>query len=645
MNTFPLRRVKWSNEHIMAGLFLVLGLYHMPSWINQPSSLLSFLLLLVVGLLLDTVSNFIRYRKPICAVSTSVTVAIISIVTTGVPILGRFLAVAVAVLIGKQIWGGTGKNIINPAVTGLLFTAIFYNISYPPFEPVLLLIPALLLSLPFLGFRPWAGTGYMLGMMAAMLLGGVLDVVNILSSGVIFWGCLVLTDPVTVTRQPIPGFILSLMAGFSALFFGPSMLSISISILCINILSYLVDRIIYPETLKERSGTAYKPGLKIKRFPSMDLNNKQCIDLTVMKDSVGIDDKKDSINDRVEESKDANSVLDEKVTQQGHINNDLQEGCRTPKDLAKFSQKEILERLKNNGVFGFGGAAFPTCRKIKTVMNAEVSKKHFIINAVECDPGLIHDKWLLLNHLDEIYQGIELVSKCVDFDSITLALKDSSGIDMKPDSNRFNISTVADYFPMGAEKILISEIHKKQIPPDEIPAEQGILVLNVQTVYTIYKAVLWNEKVNSRYITVANLQKNEAEVVKVNLVTGVREVIEAIYPGSMSSIFSGGGIMQSSIAGDEAIIDKKVNFIAVADFPRYKESLLCSKCGICVKNCPAGLEVNLIADLIDQKDFEMVSSYQIEKCIGCGCCSYSCLAGRNLAARLKIAKNEMQKIG
>jgi Na+-translocating ferredoxin:NAD+ oxidoreductase RnfC subunit len=102
--------------------------------------------------------------------------------------------------------------------------------------------------------------------------------------------------------------------------------------------------------------------------------------------------------------------------------------------------------------------------------------------------------------------------------------------------------------------------------------------------------------------------------------------------------YIGGGLMQSQVAEEDAVIDRNVNFIASARLPKFKESLQCSGCGICNKNCPAGLSVKRIADLMDQGDKEAAISYHPEYCISCGSCSYSCLAGRNLAMRVKAAK-------
>jgi len=114
--------------------------------------------------------------------------------------------------------------------------------------------------------------------------------------------------------------------------------------------------------------------------------------------------------------------------------------------------------------------------------------------------------------------------------------------------------------------------------------------------------------------------------------------MEAAFPGAMS-VFAGGGIMQSFLADEEDKVGNTINFIASGIIPDFKESPQCSHCGECTKYCPANLKVNRIADLADQGREAETAKYNVYECIQCGSCSYSCLAGRSLAAKVKAAKD------
>ena len=591
MNTFPLIKTKITNEHIMAGVFLVLILYHLPLWFENPSRILRFLLLVGFGLFIDTLASILRYKRVWCCVSGAVTAAIISLIASSVPLWGQLTGVAVALILGKHLLGGTGKNFINPALTGVLFLFLYFGTPDTLFSSSWLTLPAIVLGLVFLTIRPYAGISFILGMLAAMDFSHELTISNILAYGVLFWGSLVLTDPVTVTRNPTIGSVIGFLAGLLPLLFFHSPVAVIGGILLAGPISVELTK------LWKKPYERLNARTKIPKVSVAGDNQMTMIDLT------GEDE-----------------VLSETST-----------------DSQSLTKEEILKRVSKNGVFGMGGAAFSTSQKLRIVIETEVTDKHLIINAVECDPGLIHDKWILQNCFAEIAKGAELLHTCVNFKSAVLVVKDKNGL---PTSAEFKIQQVPDRYPVGAEKILIEAVLKQCLSSDQIPAVAGILVLNIQTVYAVYQAVLQNRPVTTRYVTVANLMNRTARVVKVTLNRKLPEIMAAIYPGTVN-IFAGGGIMQSYLAEDEAVVDHKVNFIAVGKMPDYKESPQCSKCGECNRNCPAGLPVKEIADLVDRGRLQDVAKYRVKECLSCGSCSYFCLAGRNLSARIKKARDFM----
>lgn len=584
MNTFPLIKVKWSNEHIMAALLLVLILYHIPRWNEKPGAIPGFLLLIAIGLLMDAAFNIIRYKRIWCCVSGAVTAAIISVLTPGVPLWEQMIGLASGLIFGKYIWGGTGKNRINPAMVGLLVILIFGSIPDVVFTSSYLLLIATILSLPFLKVRPFAGLGFIAGVLIALLFDHNFNLPNIISSGVFFWSCIILTDPVTVIRNRIFGLTAGLLGGFLIMFISPNTLSYVAVILSINVFSYVIDGTSNIKTL-------VKPRFNI---PKIAVNMGKLIDLTGVENS-------------------------EEEAELG---------------VTELSAEEILRSIKYNEIFGMGGAAFPTYKKIKAVQ-ASVNTKYLIINGVECDPGLIHDNYILIKLSEQVQKGIEILKSCIDFDSIHLAVKSTKGLNY---NDEIIIHQVPDKYPAGAEKILIQEVLHLPVSNKQNPADCGILVLNVQTVYSIYRAIYLNKSIDSRFLTVADLKDRTARVVKVPLGMKLYDIMNAVYPGR-KRVFAGGGIMQSHIASEEDVVDKNTNFIAAAALPKFKESPQCSRCGNCISHCPSGLAVNKIADLVDQGRLQETVKYNPMECINCGSCSYSCLAGRNLAVKIKAAKD------
>ena len=591
MNAFPLIRTRWSNERLMTVVFLAAALHMLPGWVANPARLPEFLAVLAVALAVDVTANWARFRKPVCAVSAAVTAAVLEALAGAAPLWGRLLAVAVALTAGKHAWGGTGKNPLNPAMIGLLALNLLFPLRLPPFEPSLLLLPGILLALPFLMFRPYASLGMMAGMAVALATVQGLTLANYAAYGVVFWACLVITDPTTTTSHPAAGAVAGVLAGFlTVALFNGTVAAMALAILAANGVSFAVER----WTTTAPGGVRLSFG-KAKRIPFS-------LDATAYTDMAGLD---------------------------------AAEAC----DSAGLSAAEIIERIERNGVFGMGGAGFPTNRKIRTVIASEAAEKHLIVNAVECDPGLIHDKWLIRKHAQEVADGIGLLMKCIPFRTVTVVVKNAEGLTF-PDSIR--VASVPDFYPAGAEKVLIRHVLKKALADGAIPAAEGILVLNVQTVFAVWEAVCLDRRADHRFITVADMGGMTGQVVRVKLEDTLQEIAEKAIPHA-ACVFAGGGIMQARLAGDGETVGESVNFLAAGTFPDYRESPLCSKCGLCANVCPVGLKVYEIAHLIDDGKPELTQRFHAGRCISCGSCSHVCLAGRNLSARIKAAKVALDK--
>lgn len=591
IKSFPLVRRSISNEHVMTAVFLVTLLYLLPAWSQAPLKILEFIAILATALLIDAVANFIRYSRPVCAVSSGVTAVILEVLTLGIPFWGRILGVGFALLI-KHIWGGTGKNIFNPAITALFGLSLFFKINDAVITFSFWLIPVMLLSLVFLRFRFFAGVGLMSGMVLSLLIHHHWSFQAFVAYGVIFWGCLVITDPVTTTPQPVAGLLGGFLVGFLPFDIPNFTATRAALFLIFNLLSFAIDQ----KWFGLDNTLFFKP-LKITSVIPLDSSRDNLLDLTGLQ----------------------------------HI--------RPVKDL-ELSTEEILDRIQTNQVYGCGGAAFPTIQKIETVINADVPQKYFIVNGTECDPGLNHDKWLLRRFPEELSLGIKAISRCIAFAEVFLAVKHAEGLNF-PEG--IKIFQVPEFYPAGAEKILIAKILQTRLTDNAIPAKLGVLVLNVQTVYQIYEACYLNRKAVTKYLTLANLKKKESRVVRVKLGESIHHIVNQIYPAS-NLIFSGGGLMQSHLTEDTDKVETTTNFIAVAHYPRYKESPLCSRCGLCRMYCPARLEVAKIADLVDSGEITQVAKYCPEKCISCGSCSYVCLAGRNLSAKVRESKDIIDKV-
>jgi Na+-translocating ferredoxin:NAD+ oxidoreductase RnfC subunit len=304
---------------------------------------------------------------------------------------------------------------------------------------------------------------------------------------------------------------------------------------------------------------------------------------------------------------------------------DLSDNYYQEQELKQMDTEDFLHKIEEMGVYGLSGDGYPTYKKLRAVLEAEVKVKYLIVNAVECDPGLIHDNWLLNNRMKEIEKGIQLLKQYIGFSKILIATKEET-----KNTIPVMLHTVPDRYPMGAEKILIKEMLGILLNDKEIPATKGILVLNVQTVYTIYEAIYKSCKADKRWITVADLTTGEAVTVRVPLNSKVVDVVTKVLGKKPDrTVFFGGGIMSGRKADKDDIITEKTNFIGYGVEVTYNQDSKCKKCGACARKCPMNIKVNKIIQAMEKNDKDKLKELDYQSCIKCGTCTYYCSAGKN----------------
>lgn len=631
---FPLVRTFWSNEKVMALLFALLVAWHVPSWLMGSAALAPrFAGLVALALLVDAVCNLIRYRRFLCSVSAAVTTGVVWVLAPAcAPAASYSLALAAVVaslVFGKHLFGGTGRNVFNPAMLALAVMVLVSPRGIPSLSgfaatgeaslAVAARVWPLMVAcacLPFLAFRPFAGGFFALGAAipfcmvffgaggSALFHDPALASVAALSLVMAF---VVMTDPVTVTAHPVAGAAVGALAGVvsDASLLGLGGLSsdvIPFVILTVNVLSRAADRFLPPVRTK---GLARIRG--IARRSGMILA-------------------------------DARSEV---------LGDDTFE---TRKLVGKISANEILSRIRDAGILGLGGAGFPTHVKIETFRLSPASRKTLIVNAVECDPGLIHDKWLLANTGGALAEAIAFLMIACGCDEAALAVKRGTPVSHDLVSHLpagVRLVRVPDRYPVGAERILIHCVTGVKIPSGAIPAREGFLVLNAQTALAAREAILAPSKsaregspARERYLTVADLRAREARVVHAREGETLEAIFARAFPLSASGpLFTGGGLMQAYRAFADDVVGSGVNFIARGNAPRFRESPQCSRCGRCAASCPVCLDVREIAEFVDAGKYDRAIALGASRCLSCGSCSVSCLAGKNLSHRLSIAKH------
>ena len=325
---------------------------------------------------------------------------------------------------------------------------------------------------------------------------------------------------------------------------------------------------------------------------------------------------------------------------------------QTAVDFAKISSSEILQKIKDAGIVGMGGAAFPTHVKLEVPTGMKVDT--LLINGIECEPYLTADHRLMLEKSEEILTGTRLLMKVLN---VTRAI---IGIEInKPDAilrlhnlaknyEGIEIEALKMKYPQGSEKHLIQALTGRKIAPGALPASVGVIVNNVASTYAVYEAVVKNKPLIERVITVTGKSVKSPGNFLVRIGTPVSELIEAAggLPQDTGKVIVGGPMMGKAIANLNIPVTKGMSGIVLLPMEESSRQtdLPCIRCGKCVEGCPMNLEPYLMMSLVVKGMWEQVEANHVTDCIECGSCAFTCPSSKPILDYVRTGKSKVNRI-
>jgi len=317
-----------------------------------------------------------------------------------------------------------------------------------------------------------------------------------------------------------------------------------------------------------------------------------------------------------------------------------------------FTGEEIIQKIKEAGIVGMGGATFPT--HVKLVPPKGMKAGLLIINGVECEPYLTSDHRLMLEKADEIVVGTRLLMKALNVEKAVIGIENN-----KPDAIRLLKEKVAAYpaisvtplkvkYPQGGEKQLIKAVTGKEVPSGALPIAVGCVVSNVGTAFAVYEAVQKNKPLFERVVTVTGKSVKQPSNFKVRIGTPASELVEAAggLPDDTGKIISGGPMMGKAVTSLEVPVTKGTSGLLLVPGAEARRDgrMACIRCSRCVTACPMGLEPYLLMTVSEKQIWERAEKERVMDCIECGSCSYTCPSSRPLLDYIRLGKGKVGQI-
>jgi electron transport complex protein RnfC len=315
--------------------------------------------------------------------------------------------------------------------------------------------------------------------------------------------------------------------------------------------------------------------------------------------------------------------------------------------LDRYDPQEIIERIRQGGIVGMGGAGFPT--HVKLAPQARRPVDTLIVNGCECEPYLTADYRLMLQAPRAILAGAVLAARASGVGRIILAVEDN-----KPGAIESMRRSVGDVpievvalktkYPQGGERQLVSAVLGREVPTGGLPLDVGAVVINVGTSAAIAAAVLRGRPLTHRVVTVSG--EGVARPGNLLVPIGARYGELVSHCGGLSddavTIIAGGPMTGFAVGDLDVPVTKGTSGLLVlrAEEGGGPEETPCIRCGRCVDVCPVNLVPTKIALAARAADWEQAAQYHMRACIECGCCAYGCPAGIPLGQLIRMGKAE-----
>ncbi|MGB8951879.1 MAG: electron transport complex subunit RsxC [Candidatus Aminicenantales bacterium] len=318
-------------------------------------------------------------------------------------------------------------------------------------------------------------------------------------------------------------------------------------------------------------------------------------------------------------------------------------------DPFSLSSEEICQKVREAGVVGLGGAAFPTAVKLSPPKDANIDT--IIINGCECEPLLTGDYRLMMEYPEDILQGAEIIRLAASAKKVVVGIEDNKIKAFETLQRYLNgfpieLSLLKTKYPQGAEKNLIFALLRRAVPRGGLPFNVGVVVQNVGTAKAVWDAVKKGTPLYERVITCSGPGIKEPKNVLVRIGTPVQNVIDfcgGLNDGANLLIIGGPMMGVSQWSLDVPLIKGTSGILAWLPGPQPRE-YSCIRCARCVDHCPMGLVPTQLAKFIKYENLEEAEAWGVLDCVECGCCQYICPSNIPLVHWIRLGKSSVSSL-
>jgi electron transport complex protein RnfC len=172
--------------------------------------------------------------------------------------------------------------------------------------------------------------------------------------------------------------------------------------------------------------------------------------------------------------------------------------------------------------------------------------------------------------------------------------------------------------------------------------ETGVLVVNVDTVLQVARAVRDQTPVTDRLVTVTG--GGRTAVLRAPVGTELSTLVAAAgIEGEPGKVVFGGPMRGFAHYTLDFPFHKGLGAVTLLGPDEIVPAVNgpCINCGLCAMACPVKLVPGMLSRLCEYGRWHQAEEASVFSCVECGCCAYVCPAGRSMVQFFVHAKNEL----
>jgi len=327
----------------------------------------------------------------------------------------------------------------------------------------------------------------------------------------------------------------------------------------------------------------------------------------------------------------------------------------SPSDWKGLAPQDLLQKIKDAGIVGIGGAGFPAHTKLSPPPDAKVDT--LVLNGAECEPYLTTDHRVMLEKPEEVVEGAKILLRVLGIKECYIGVEANKGdaIDalrkaigqQKLEGLNIQVSPLKVKYPQGSEKQLIESTTGRKVPGGGLPFDVGVIVQNVGTTKAVYDAVVLNKPLYEKVITISGKGIARPANLQVRVGTRIRDIVQYLggTKANLAKIVMGGPMMGFAVSSVDIPVTKTCSGILFLTDDEIDEQPYgpCIRCGWCLDACPMGLSPNEIALYVEAGRGADTAPFGVFDCFECGSCAFVCPSKRPLVQFIRLAKQKAKK--